>query len=341
MNESRRMAAGLLAVLAIAILSGCLERKERVIVNADGSAEIRLIVEGEDENDITQGDRLPQPGGYWLVERSTRETPEGKLLHRLAAIRQIPAGVKLPSSFGERSDPMEKAYLQFPSEITIEERVDGWYYHFHRTYEPRAYAQVGFLQDAVSEQASAFAAKQDSGQEIGLVEFKGISELLVKVAIGKIEIFARQAFLETNPNTPQDAWLAVHDALEELRKGADYDRLAVLLKNADQQDNSQLMEALAEEFDTVTMDTIITTLQASAYVRDTASFRNRFVFHKKAYEVTEDIGDDRFEVSVQMPGSIVSHNGDTKVNNIVTWTFPGKMLYDRTVELMVTSHVAR
>ncbi len=341
MKNSWNLAALPLTMLMVAMLCGCLERKERIIVNADGSAEIRLIVEGEDENDITQGDRMPQAGGYWLVEKSTRETPEGKQIHRLAAIRQIPAGVDLPSSYAERSEPMEKAYLQFPSEITMEERVDGWYYHFHRTYEPRAYAQVGFLEDAVSEQASAFAAKQDSGQEIGLVEFKGISELLVKVAIGKIEIFARKAFLETCPNTPQDAWLAVHDALEELRKSADYDRLAVLIKNADQQDNSQLMEALADEFDKVTMDTIISTLQTSPYVRDTGAFRNRFSFHKKAYEITQDLGDDRFEVSVLMPGTIVSYNGDTKVNNVVTWTFPGKMLYDRTVELMVTSRVAR
>lgn len=322
-------------------VSGCLERKDWVTVRADGSAEIRLLVEGEDENDLNTGDKLPQAGSFWTVERGTRETPDGKLIHRLAALRQIPAGTDFPRTFAARGDHLEEAYLQFPTSLTVEERMDGWYYHFHRVYEPRAYAQVGFLEDTASEQAAGFAAKQQSGEEIGIAEFKGVSELLVKIAIGKIEIFAREAFLDTNPNTPQDAWLAVHDALEELRRSADYDRLAPILKNADQEDNSQLMEQLAAEFDAATMDTIVGTLQASPFVRDTGAFRRRFEFHKRAYEITQDIGDERFEVSVEMPGSIVSHNADRKTNNVVTWTFPGKMLYDRRIELLVTSKISK
>lgn len=341
MTGHTRLTLVVLGVIVLIFFCGCLDRKERVIVNADGSAEIHMIVEGEDDADIDEGDRLPQRGGQWQVERTTRTTPEGKVIHRLAAIRKVPAGVGLPSTFAEGSDSLKEAYLQFPTELKIEERNDGWYYHFHRMYEPREFAQVGFLEDAAGEQASAFAKKQQSGEEIGLNDFKGVSELLVKVAIGKIEIFARQAFLDTNPNTPQDTWLSVHDALEELRKSADYDRLAVILKNADQKDNSPVMEQLAKEFDRATMNTIVTTLESSPYVRDTGGLRRRFEFHKKAYEITQDIGDDRFEVSVQMPGTIISHNADSKANNIVTWTFPGKMLHDRSVELMVTSRVAK
>lgn len=341
MQQRIRMIALCFASCVLVLAGGCLERKERIIINADGSSEIRLIVEGEDETDLNEGDRLPRNGGQWLVERSKRQTPDGETVHRLAAVARYPAGFDLPSNFADVSDQMAKAYLQFPTQVTMEERPDGWYYHFHRTYEPRAYAQVGFLQDAAGEQASSFAAKQQAGEEIGLVDFKGVSEVLVKVAIGKIEIFAREAFLETNPNTPQDTWLDVHDALEELRKGANYDRMAVILQNADKQDNSQLMEQLAEEFDKVTTDTIISALSGSPYVRDTGAFRQRFAFHKKAFEITEDLGDERFEVSVQMPGTIVSHNGDSKVNNVVTWTFAGKMLYDRTVELLVTSRIER
>ncbi len=341
MTGHARLTLLLLGTLLSASLCGCLERKERVIVSVDGSAEIHLIVEGEDEADIDEGDRLPHPGGQWQIERSTRTTPEGKAIHRLAAIRKVPAGVGLPGTFAEGSDSLKEAYLQFPTELKIEERNDGWYYHFHRTYQPREYAQIGFLEDAAGEQASSFAKKQQSGAEIGLNDFKGVSELLVKVAIGKIEIFARQAFLDTNPHTPQDTWLSVHDALEELRRSADYDRLAVILKNAGQRDNSSVMEQLAKEFDTATMNTIVATLESSPYVRDTGGFRRRFEFHKTAYGITQDIGDDRFEVSVQMPGTILSHNADSKVNNIVTWTFPGKMLYDRSVEIMVTSRVAR
>lgn len=341
MTAHARLTLLLLGIILTACLCGCLDRKERVIVNADGSAEIHLIVEGEDEADIDEGDRLPRPGGQWQVERSTRNTPEGKKIHRLAAIRKVPAGIGLPATFAEGGDSLRDAYLQFPTELKIEERSDGWYYHFHRKYEPREYAQVGFLEDAAEEQASGFAKKQQSGEEIGLNDFKGVSELLVKVAMGKIEIFARQAFIDTNPNTPQDTWLSVHDALEELRKSADYDRLAVILKNADQQDNSPVMEQLAREFDTATMNTIVATLEASPYVRDTGGFRRRFEFHKTAYDITQDVGDDRFEVSVQMPGTIISHNADSKANNIVTWTFPGKMLYDRSIELMVTSRVAK
>jgi len=89
----------------------------------------------------------------------------------------------------------------------------------------------------------------------------------------------------------------------------------------------------------VTTNTIVAALAAGAAVADTGAFRRRFEFHKKAFEITEDLGDDRFEVAVQMPGTIISHNADRQAGDSVVWTFPGKMLYDRKVELMVTSRV--
>lgn len=339
MHRLNRHVTLLAALAAWCLLAGCLERKERIIVNADGSVELRLLVEGEDVADMDEGDRLPQPGGMWNVRRTTRDTPEGKRLHRLEAARLIPGGVELPSSYAPRGDPLEKAYLQFPGELRIEQRQDGWYYHFTRTYQPRAYAQVGFLQDIAGEQAGKFAQNREEGQEAGLVEFKGVSEVLVRFAVSKVEIFAREAFLETNPNTPQDVWLAVREALDRLRAGADYDRLAAILKNAGQEDNSKVFEELEREFDTVTLNTIITTLQSSSFVVSTSAFRQRYEFHKKAFEITEDLGDDRFEVAVQMPGTIIAHNGDRQAGDSVVWVFPGKMLYDRKVELMVTSRV--
>lgn len=335
-----RKPAGLLAASIVgAALLGCLERKERIIVSADGTVEISLLVEGEDVRDIEEGDRLPVAGGMWDVQRRTRQTPEGKQVQRLEARRRIPAGVDLPANFAHRGDALEDAYLQFPTRLRIERREDGWYYHFTRTYQPRAYAQIGFLQDLASEQASKFAANREQGEEMGLVEFKGVSEVLIGFAIAKVETFARQAFLETNPNAPQDAWLAVHEALDRIRRSADYDRLAAILRQAGQQDNSKVFEAVTAEFETVTTDAIVSALHSSAFVTDTGAFRRRFEFHKKAFEITEDLGDDRFEIAVQMPGTIISHNGDRRSGDFVIWTFPGKMLYDRKVELMVTSRV--
>jgi hypothetical protein len=101
---------------------------------------------------------------------------------------------------------------------------------------------------------------------------------------------------------------------------------------------------------------------------------------RREYEVTEDLGDDTFEVRVRMPGRVIAHtsNSPTRAEALgadfndlaqkgfgdlvtiqrgfidaggpdatkagfecVTWTFSGKALYDRTVVLAATSFVPR
>ena len=74
-------------------------------------------------------------------------------------------------------------------------------------------------------------------------------------------------------------------------------------------------------------------------VGDVNAFVRRFRWHKKYYEITEDLADDGFEIAVTMPGAIVGHNGARIEEGAIIWEFTGEMLRDREIELMVTSHV--
>jgi hypothetical protein len=163
-----------------------------------------------------------------------------------------------------------------------------------------------------------------------------------RFSIRKYEIWARDAFVETQPYAPQDAWLGVVSALDDFRRTIDYDTIASLIQQSVEATNpdGNIFAELEREFDRAAVDTINGALASHPNVSGTGAFRQRFDFHRKAWKVTEDLNDERFTIRVEMPGQIVAHNGDNRAGNIVTWTFAGEFLHDRTIELLVTSRVA-
>lgn len=324
------------------LLTGCLERTERIIVNEDGSVDIQATFKGEQPDDFDNEDRLPKPGGSWIVEESSQPNTDGEEVYTRTATRRLPAGAELPSTFGERSEPNGKAYLQFPTTLRIDRRSDGTYYHFARTYEARDFAQAGYLQELADKELQKFGQKSESGQPLTRSDWRAISEQMVKVAIQKYQVWARQAFVETQPYAPQDAWLGVVTALEQFRRNVDYDTIATLIQqNVDAGENAQanIFEQLAGELERSTIDTINSALTSHPNTSGTSAFRQRMAFHQKAWEVTQDLNDEKFNIRVEMPGQIVAHNGDSRANNVVRWTFGGEFLHDRKIELLVTSKI--
>jgi hypothetical protein len=76
------------------------------------------------------------------------------------------------------------------------------------------------------------------------------------------------------------------------------------------------------------------------YDEDTCrAFMERYKRHARFYEITEDLCAEGFKVTVRMPGEIVGTNAEEVDGNSVTWSFNGKMLRDRSLELMVSSRI--
>jgi hypothetical protein len=120
------------------------------------------------------------------------------------------------------------------------------------------------------------------------------------------------------------------------------DHLAELMAASQADAEYSALEAEAEAFEARLMETMRLTLldQCRFSRRDCDLFMERFDWHQKRYEISEDLGDDVFEIHVEMPGVIVATNADSHDEGEASWEFDGKMLRDRVTELMATSRVA-
>jgi len=112
-----------------------------------------------------------------------------------------------------------------------------------------------------------------------------------------------------------------------------------------EEDDALREEALEEEasaFEASLITSLRGTLLAMDGVGlgDVNAFLRRIDWQKRYYEITEDLGDDKFAITVNMPGEIVGHNGDEAADRGVTWKFSGEGMRDDVIELMVTSRLA-
>ena len=148
----------------ITLLSmGCLERKETIKVHPDGAVAIGLEFKG-DKGELDGPFALPTARQGWRVKRD--QVPKHVLSLEIAdkkgnekdtedvleATAKFDAGKTLPSTFGDGSD----VYLRFPTTVRREEKEDGVYYHFARTYVPRSFTHIQlfkkiFIEDKLEE----------------------------------------------------------------------------------------------------------------------------------------------------------------------------------------------
>ncbi|MBU0616972.1 MAG: hypothetical protein KKI02_04590, partial [Planctomycetes bacterium] len=140
MSAVRLFAVPALLLAAVLLLPGCLERKETIRIDRDGSVQIRVELEG-DPGDFAAGDALPDKHTGWKAQDEFETDDDGKEKQRRIATRRFAAGQPLPESYADPDDPQYGIALMFPTTLEIERRADGTYYHFKRVYEARAQAR--------------------------------------------------------------------------------------------------------------------------------------------------------------------------------------------------------
>ncbi len=128
-----------LALAGVLSLPGCLERKERIVVRADGLVTVSHAFKGDAaEVAETSADKLPT-GGVWRVhdEDVPRAGGDGSDHVRTASAELATAG-EIPETFGAPDDP---APLRAKTSVSTERTRDGktrW--TFERRYAPRSRA---------------------------------------------------------------------------------------------------------------------------------------------------------------------------------------------------------
>lgn len=328
-----------IAVLLL-LIPGCLERKEHITIQPDGGVKFRIEYTADSQKELDEGDAVPQLDRGWFVNAYVEEADDGKNKYHLDADASFLPGEELPGDYASIRDPYADTNLQFPTTLEIEERRDGMYYHFRRTYKARPWAGIERLQQQLREEIGAFDGREP--QEMTITERQTVLKALAKLEVMKFETFARAAFDDIAPDKPQDLWLEMRRGIQNAVEAFDTLRLAELLGAEEGEFDPAELEIEERKVEEKAKEAMRDVLANTSWfgAGATNSFLDRYARHKKYYQVTEDLGDETFEITIEMPGQIVGHNGDESHANIVKWKFTGDFIRDRDQELMVTSRVS-
>lgn len=330
------------AVLPLLFLAGCLDREETIQIEPDGSCTLQVQAKG-DPNDVRSGDCLPSQATGWDVAETTTRDAEGKETLTLTAKRSVPAGAPLPGSYAPAGDPVEPLALAFPTTIEVERRPEGTYYHFRRVYAGREWNVVEYHRtrlletDEMKKIAGKDPAKCTPEERAALVR------ALFDLARNETSTYLHQAGADMKPPLPQQAFL---DALRAAM--APYEKATLPAQATDLLARGATDEivALAVQIEEDVKHATEVSLRASGLPETTVrAFSDRCAFHRRRREISNDLGDENWLVTVVLPGRVVGHNSlDSAVGSEtdrVTWKFDGKALFDRDVVLMASSFVAK
>ncbi len=354
-----------LAVILIAGLAGCLERKEEIRVRPDGSVTIVARFEGTDE-ELAGPFALPQTKQGWHVTREKKHQPtfdaeaatkdaapdknaddvsndeaasqaSDSSEQIVEAAAEFAAGAKLPSTFGDDSD----VYLTFPTKIWRETREDGVYIHFYRRYERRDFAFVNMYEKIFVE--NKLNELEEKGKGFEDLERSEKAEMLENFA--KYEILKQvellQAAAESNRiETPQTAWLRSCNALKSVFDDFNKNHVDELLDETEQKRLRKRLAALGESLPKQALEKFFDEL-ARLGSQDLAD-RLKVAYARKAlaFRITESLRSHYFQVTLDLPGEIVAHDLLANVEDgQIVWDFNGEFLCDRSVELMATARI--
>ncbi len=328
---------------AIALLApGCLERKESIRVARDGSVEIRVEIAG-DPGDFTTGDALPERPGGWQTQDWTSTNDEGKKKQHREATLRVAAGRPLPDSFADPAGPNYDTALLFPTELVIERRPDATYYHFRRVYVAREHARYEYYRQTLQENSEAM--KQLSQQGLEALSDQQRAEVIG--VLRAIEALKHAEYVCAGVEALEDRWpqhygLILRRTVLEHFQNEDVGPVVALLAEPASPERDAAIDEYARRVVDAVPDVLREKMKELRIPRQQINvFFAGYDEEEARRAVTEDLGDDKLEVRVALPGQIVAHNADEIDGEFMVWHLPGKALMDRDVVLMATSRVAR
>ncbi|MBL8878050.1 MAG: hypothetical protein JNG88_02930 [Phycisphaerales bacterium] len=319
-------------------LAGCLERKEKITIHADGSAEITATFRG-DQSDLTTGDALPTDASGWKT-RETRETDKdgNEKVTREAALR-IPAGGEWPAGFAPQGSAASEIALEFPTGLMIETRPDGAYYHFRRVYQARPHARFEYAREDLQKKLDEIAGTEP--EQLTPQQRQTLVDALRQFEAVKQTEFVLSA-ARAMDDWPQDRVLKARQVVADYFAHIDTQRVAEKLGEPASEARDRAIQEFAEDMIGGVKNVLIQEMQSRG-AGTVEQERMLAAYDREAtkHEISEDIGDDFFEITIVMPGEVIAHNGDATEDGAIKWQFPGKALMDRDQEVMVTSRVKK
>lgn len=328
----------LLATSMLPALTGCLERKEYVRVDRDGSVSLRVEITGDLADFAPGGDPLPSEECGWRVNEETRTKDDGGEERRLEATFDASPGERLPDSYDPGEDRDHSVALRFPTTVKVERRRDGTYYHFKRTYKARQFARYNFFPKGQSDEPWAGKEPADMTDD----DRRALLGRLRAEQSLKMCEFIRSGADALDDDWPQDYGLTLqHETLAYFEK-LELDPLLELLAQPASPQRDAEVNRLGEDMVSGARRALEETLDRLEVPR---AQRDKFMAAYETEErrriVTEDLMDERWVVDVRLPGEIVAHNAHRIEDGAAIWEFDAQKLMDNDMTLMVTSRIDR
>lgn len=322
------------------LLPGCLERKETITVHRDGRVEFLTEIEG-DPADFEGGDALPNEEAGWSVEDGVKKENDKETKRRMAKMT-VAEGKPLPDAYVDSDNPLHEIALRFPTEVKIEKRSDGVYYHFRRVYKAREHARYAIYQKAIqeNEQLKSLAGKDPS--ELTDDERRTLVGALRDAEAGKRAEFLMAGYEAMKERWPQHYYLVARETLLTSFAQADIESLVTLLSQPEGPGRDLEIGARSEAWLKEADEAVVRALrELGAREPEIAAFYAAVQKEQDRRGVTEDIGDERWSVRVLLPGELIAHNAPKLDDGVPTWEFHAELLHDRDHVLMATSRVDR
>lgn len=326
--------------LAMLVAAGCLERKETITVMRDGSTEIALAYKGSPE-DFGTADSLPSSAAGWNVSWESRKNGDDEE-RVLRSRRAFAAGAELPGSYAADDDADGDLALAFPTTIHIEGRPDGTYYHFRRTYTPRAWSDVRYWNDHfINDDIKKLGEKPS--ENLTLEERVKIMRAFANIVSHEQAEHARAALAEIDPELSPDRWLAVRRAVLDVYDSIDFDEFLRKYAHLPKEERDKAIDLEGDEYEARAKNAMTQVLRdAAGYDAATAElFLEAYNRADRRHKITDQTGGHTFKIRVLMPGEIVAHNASSVNEDGAYWEFDGSAFRDRAYPVMITSRVPR
>lgn len=348
MNALRRIGLAALLPATLGLLSGCLERKETIEIDPDGTAHLTVELEG-DPGDFAEGDALPEAVYGWNAKDEFQAKQEGKEKQTRIATRTIPVGEALPDAYVPERDPLYAVALRFPTTLQIDPQPEGTYYHFRRTYKAREWARF----EVIDERTRSDFQEGRSGQlpldeltdrdpaELSDEERTRLVRLLIAIETNHREIHLADAVAAVGDRWPQHYGLILRRTMLDYFKNVDVAPVVALLKQPPGIERDEAVNALADQMLAGAHELLIgKALELGCSDESITLAQQAYHQSEQRRKITEDLQDEHWEVRVVLPGKLIAHNGDeVDDDGAVTWSFPADAIKDRDHDLMATSFI--
>lgn len=342
MNLHRTMALLLGTVLCSLPLSGCLERIETITVGPDASALLSSEFRGTPDDFVRKNDALPEHGGAWTISERSEKDADGKpRLVRTATLR-VEKGGAFPATYAAAGDERAEFGLRFPTTVRISSGGPHTYYDFTRTYPRRDEAVYRYHEKLLTETDEFKKLKAADPATLSDQQRAKLVRTLLMVEAQKTAVFIDRsaAALEQDGTWPQEIGLSLRRAALDFAENYNTDAAMTALAMPDSPARDEAIRREVGLLETGLRNSVHDMMQKLSLPE---TQRERFLSIAKREialrQATEDLGDERWEVRLQLPGVIGASNADRVENGVLVWNFTSAAFLDRDHVLRATSHV--